>query len=98
MLREKEIEADEVNFAKEGFDEATLRSIVKAAGSVAAVLNTRHAIAKERGWGEKAPGVDEFVRAALGEMNLVRRPILIRGKTVIVGFQKSNHDAWSKLA
>jgi arsenate reductase-like glutaredoxin family protein len=97
LLREKAIEADEINYAKSGLDEPALRAIVKAAGSVAAVLNTRHAVAKERGWDEKPPSIEEFVRAVARDMNVLKRPILIRGKTVLIGFQKSNQEAWQKL-
>ncbi len=66
-------------------------------GSVAAVLNTRHALAKERGWAEKPPPVAEFAREAAEDANLLRRPILLRGKVVLVGYDKSNKDAWAKL-
>jgi arsenate reductase-like glutaredoxin family protein len=71
---------------------------VKAAGGVAAVVNLRHAIAKEQGWAERPPSTAEFVRAALEDPNLLRRPIFIRGNTVLVGFDKSNRERWAKLA
>ncbi|NUP05453.1 MAG: hypothetical protein HOW73_05260 [Polyangiaceae bacterium] len=96
-LRDKGVAVDEINYAKSGLDEATVRAIVTAVGSVAAVLNTRHAIAKEQGWGEMPPSVDEFCRAASEEVNLLRRPILLRGKTILVGFDKSNRDRWAAL-
>jgi arsenate reductase-like glutaredoxin family protein len=62
------------------------------------VLNARHALAKERKWAEQPPSVDAFVAAASAEPNLLRRPIFVRGKTVLVGFDKSNKEAWAKLA
>jgi arsenate reductase-like glutaredoxin family protein len=93
-LRSRELEMDEINYAKRGLDAATVTSIVAAAGSVGAVLNTRHAIAKEKGWVAKPPPVDEFAKAVVAEPNLLRRPILIDGKRVIVGFDR---DAYAKL-
>lgn len=87
-----------MNYAKGGLDEATVRRIVAAVGSVVAALNKRHAVVKERGWAERPPGVDELVRAAVKDPNLLRRPILVRGKSVLVGFDKSNQDAWAALA
>jgi arsenate reductase-like glutaredoxin family protein len=93
-LREHSLDVDEINYAKKGLDEATIKEIVAAAGSVAAVLNTRHEIAKARGWADKPPGAAEFARAAAGEPNLLRRPILIAGKKVIVGFDK---EAYARL-
>jgi arsenate reductase (glutaredoxin) len=89
------IELDEINFAKASLDEATVRAIVRKAGSVAAVLNTRHAIAKERGWAKAPPDAKTFAAAVAAEPNLLRRPIVIAGDRVIVGFDP---DAYAALA
>jgi arsenate reductase-like glutaredoxin family protein len=96
-LREKGFEAEEVNFAKGGLDAKTVRAIVAAAGGVARVLNTRHPLAKERGWVTAPPAVAEFADAVAADVNLLRRPILLHGKTVLVGYDKANRDAWAKL-
>jgi arsenate reductase-like glutaredoxin family protein len=58
---------------------------VALGGGPAAVLNTRHAEAKARGWKEAPPDVATFVAAVLVEPNLLRRPILVRGKRIVVG-------------
>jgi arsenate reductase-like glutaredoxin family protein len=87
-----------VNYAKDRLDEETVKAIVKTVGSVAKVLNPRHALVKERGWIEHPPGAGEFCRAVAADPNVLRRPILIRGKTVLVGYDKTNREAWSKLA
>ena len=88
---------DEVNYAKGGLDRETVTQIVKVAGSVAKVLNTRHGVVKERGWVEHPPTVAEFAAAVAQDPNVLRRPILISGKTVLIGFDKTNREAWSKL-
>jgi arsenate reductase-like glutaredoxin family protein len=93
-LRKAGVELDEVNYAKEALAEAAIASIVKKAGGVAAVLNTRHATAKERGWADKPPSAAEFAKAAAAEPNLLKRPIVVAGETVIVGFNKT---AYGKL-
>ncbi len=49
------------------------------------MLNTRHAIAKAKGWKDKPPAKATFVAAVLDEPNLLRRPILVDGKTVVIG-------------
>jgi arsenate reductase-like glutaredoxin family protein len=89
---------DEVNYAKGGLDQETVKAIVKIVGSVAKVLNTRHALVRERGWAEHPPSASEFAAAVTEDPNILRRPILIQGKTVLVGFDKANRDVWSKLA
>jgi arsenate reductase-like glutaredoxin family protein len=94
-LRSGGIEADEINYAKAGLAEATVRDIVARAGSVAAVLNTRHAMAKEKGWVASPPSAAEFARAVVADVNLLRRPIVIDGDRVIVGFDR---EAYQQLA
>jgi arsenate reductase-like glutaredoxin family protein len=66
---------------------------VKAAGGVANVLNTRHAVAKEKGWKESPPSLDEFAGLVAKEPNLIRRPILLDGKKAIVGFDEKAYAA-----
>jgi arsenate reductase-like glutaredoxin family protein len=93
-LRNAGRELEEINYAKAGLDEATVLDLVSRAGTVAALINTRHAIAKERGWTDKPPSAAEFARAVVADVNLLRRPILVIGKRVIVGFDKA---AYAKL-
>ncbi len=73
------------NYAKEPLTRKEVETILAAAGSVEAVLNTRHKVAKENGWRDKAPSKTAFLKAVLAEPNLLRRPILVKGKKAIVG-------------
>ena len=93
-MRNAGVEFDDVNYAKAALDEKTVKSIVDAAGSVAAVLNTRHAIAKEKGWAERPPDASTFAKAVVKDVNLMKRPIYLAGKKIIVGFDKA---AYGKL-
>ena len=93
-MRNAGVEFDDVNYAKAPLDEQTVKSIVAAAGSVAAVLNTRHAIAKEKGWPDKPPDAATFAKAVVKDVNLLKRPIYLAGKKIIVGFDKA---AYGKL-
>lgn len=88
------IELEEINYAKTGLDEDTVKSLVTKAGGVKAVLNTRHAIAKEKGWVDSPPDAESFAKAVVKDVNLLRRPIVLAGKKVIVGFDK---PAYAKL-
>lgn len=87
-MRKNEIEYEEIDYAKTGLTAATVEDIVAKAGGVAAVLNTRHATAKEKGWVETPPSASVFAKAVAADVNLLRRPILIDGDKVIVGFDK----------
>jgi arsenate reductase-like glutaredoxin family protein len=90
-LRKAGHELDEVN-TKAGLDEGVVKELVAAAGSVAAVLNTRHAIAKAQGWVANPPDAATFAKAVAKDVNLLRRPILIVGKKFIVGFDKTAYE------
>ena len=89
------LELEEVNYAKAPLDAATVEGLVAKAGGVAQVLNTRHAIAKEKGWAQNPPDAATFAKAVAGEPNLLRRPIVVAGKKLIVGFDAA---AYAKLA
>lgn len=96
-MRERGVEVEAVNYAKTGLDEPTVNAIVAAAGGVARVLNTRHELARTRGWIERPPPVSEFAAEVARDPNLLRRPILISGKKVLVGYDKKNQEDWQKL-
>jgi arsenate reductase-like glutaredoxin family protein len=93
-LRSAGHEVEEINYARTGLTEQTVKDIVAKAGSVAAVLNTRHATAKASGWIESPPSAAVFAKAVAADVNLLRRPILIVGNRVIVGFDR---PAYAKL-
>jgi len=96
-LRERGVQVEEVNYARTGLDERTVKAIVAAAGGVAPVLNVRHELARTRGWVERPPSAAEFAAEVARDPNLLRRPILISGKRVLVGYDKKNQEDWQKL-
>lgn len=93
-MREKQLVLEEVNFAKAAPSEATVKAIIEKAGSVSAVMNTRHKTVKEKGWVDKPPSAAVFAKAVAAEVNLLRRPIYIDGDKIIIGFDK---PAYAKL-
>jgi arsenate reductase-like glutaredoxin family protein len=88
-LRSAGHDLDEINYAKTGLTEQTVKDLVARAGSVAAVLNTRHATAKQHGWATAPPSATVFAKAVVADANLLRRPILVVGDRVIVGFDRA---------
>lgn len=76
---------EERNYAKQPLTEDEIAEIVRVAGSVAAVLSTRSAAAKDRGWTTSPPDAATFAREAAADNNLIRRPILVVGDRVVVG-------------
>lgn len=95
-MRDSSVAMEEVNYARTGLTEATVLDIVVKAGSVAAVLNTRHATAKQNGWVASPPSAAVFSKAVVADVNLLRRPILIDGDRVIVGFDREAYKSLNK--
>lgn len=79
-------EIEERNYAKVPLTREEIAELVDRAGSVAAVLSTRNANAKARGWtAENAPDRETFIAAAADDNNLLRRPILIHPDGIVIG-------------
>lgn len=97
-MRSSGLELEEIDYGKTGLTAETVLALVAKAGSVAAVLNTRHATAKANGWVDKPPSPAEFAKAVVAEVNLLRRPILIDGAKIIIGFDRPAYAAIAKLA
>jgi arsenate reductase-like glutaredoxin family protein len=85
---------EEINYAKAPLSADVVEGLVALAGGVAAVINTRHAIAKEKGWVASPPTARVFAEAVAKEPNLLKRPILVVDDArVIVGFDKAAYQA-----
>ena len=95
-MRNAPLEIEEIDYGKTGLLQATVEDIVAKAGGVAAVLNTRHATAKENGWVASPPTPAVFAKAVVADVNLIRRPILIDGARVIIGFDRPAYEALTK--
>ncbi len=93
-MRKLPLDLTEIDYARKPLDVTAVETIVARAGGVAAVINKRHEVAKARGWAEKPPPAKEFAKAVVTEPNLLRRPILLVGDKLIIGFDR---DAYAKL-
>ncbi|MFO0722745.1 MAG: ArsC/Spx/MgsR family protein [Myxococcota bacterium] len=57
-------------------------------------MNSRHALAKERGYKDKPPSAAAFIDAVLEDNNLLRRPILLGKKGAQVGWDEKKIRAF----
>lgn len=51
-------------------------------------LNTRNEIYRERKMGERPPSRAEAIRMMSAEPNLIRRPVVIRGGQMVLGYDE----------
>jgi arsenate reductase-like glutaredoxin family protein len=84
-VREIGEDVTERNYAKDPLSRGEIKSIVAVASTVAELVNTRHATAKQFGWKAKPPSKTAFIKAAFEDANVLRRPILIHGSKCVVG-------------
>lgn len=86
LVRELAGDVEERNYAKDPLSADEIGALIDIAGGVAAVLSTRNATAKDRGWTADAPPTRAaFIEAAAADNNLIRRPILVRDGRVVIG-------------
>ena len=52
-------------------------------------LNTRNELFRERNMADKPPTRPEAIKLMSGTSNLIRRPLLVRGSQIIIGFDEA---------
>jgi arsenate reductase-like glutaredoxin family protein len=89
---EKAIEPETIDLNK-GLTEAELDKLIGARNHLD-FLNPKNDLYRERGMKEKPPGRAEAIRLMSANPNLIRRPLLVSGKTVLFGFKP---EEWENL-
>ena len=76
---------EEREYGKQPLTETELESIV-GTGPVKDFLNTRTPLYRERKMKDNPPTREEAIRLMLGDQNLLRPPVTIKGKRKVAGF------------
>jgi arsenate reductase-like glutaredoxin family protein len=79
---------EEHDYAKKPLTEALLREII-GSREIAAFLNPRSDLYRERKMKEKPPSKEEAIRLMVKDPNLLKRPVVVKGKQVVVGFDEN---------
>ena len=94
LVRRLDPDITERNYAKDPLTRAEVTKILDVVGEVALLVRKRNKTVKENGWQEKAPSKGAFIKAVLVDNNVIDRPVVIRGKRFVVGYDE---DAIGKL-
>ena len=86
MLREKGAAFEEVDL-NQGLSVAELERLI-GKRDYKDFLNTRNELYRERGMKENPPPRDEALRLMSENPNLIRRPILVQGSRMVLGFDE----------
>jgi len=55
-------------------------------------LNSRNALYRERGMKGNPPSPAETIRLMAKEPNLIRRPLAVRGREIVIGYDEDGFD------
>jgi arsenate reductase len=87
-LQSKKIELDEREYGKNPFTEKELRDII-GSDPIEPFLNTRTPLYREKNMKQKPPSKDEAIKLMLKDPNLLKRPVIIKGKKKLTGFNEA---------
>ena len=87
-MQAKQIDFEEREYGKQPFTEKELREII-GDNPIEPFLNTRTPLYRERDMKQKPPAKDEAIRLMLKDPNLLKRPVIIKGKEKLTGFNEA---------
>lgn len=79
---------EEREYGKNPLTETELRELI-GDDPIEGFLNTRTPLYREKNMKQKPPSKDEAIRLMLKDPNLLKRPVLIKGKRKTTGFNEA---------
>ena len=86
-MQSKKIAFEEREYGKNPFSENELREIIGDV-PIEKFLNSRTPLYRERNMKQKPPSKDEAIKLMLKDPNLLKRPVIIKGKKKLTGFNE----------
>jgi Spx/MgsR family transcriptional regulator len=87
-LQAQKIDFEEREYGKNPFSETELREII-GDGPIEKFLNTRTPLYREKNMKQKPPSKEEAIKLMLKDPNLLKRPVIIKGKKKLTGFHEA---------
>lgn len=87
-MQAKKVDFEEREYGKNPFSETELREII-GDGPIEKFLNTRTPLYREKNMKQKPPSKDEAIKLMLKDPNLLKRPVIIKGKKKVTGFNEA---------
>jgi arsenate reductase-like glutaredoxin family protein len=82
------VQLQERDLGKEPLNESELQALIGNA-DVAEFLNTRSALYRDQGLKTKPPTKAQAIKMMAQEPNLIKRPIAVRGRAKVIGFDEA---------
>ena len=87
-MQSKKIAFEEREYGKNPFSENELREIIGDA-PIEKFLNSRTPLYREKNMKQKPPSKEEAIKLMLEDPNLLKRPVFIKGKKKLAGFNEA---------
>ena len=87
-MHAKKIDFEEREYGKNPFTEKELREII-GSDPIEPFLNTRTPLYREKNMKRNPPSKDEAIKLMLSDPNLLKRPVIIKGKKKLTGFSEA---------
>jgi Spx/MgsR family transcriptional regulator len=87
-LQAEKVEFEEREYGKNPFTEKELKDII-GEEPIERFLNTRTPLYREKNMKQKPPSKDEAIKLMLKDSNLLKRPVIIKGKKKLTGFNEA---------
>ena len=87
-MQANKIDFEGREYGKNPFSEKELREII-GDGPIENFLNTRTPLYRNKNMKQKPPSKDEAIKLMLKDANLLKRPVFIKGKKKLTGFNEN---------
>ena len=87
-MQANKIAFEEREYGKNPFSEKELREII-GDEPIENFLNTRTPLYREKNMKQKPPSKDEAIKLMLKDANLLKRPVFIKGRKKLTGFNET---------
>ena len=87
-MQSKKVAFDEREYGKHPLSEKELRGII-GDDPIEPFLNTRTPLYREKNMKQKPPSKEEAIKLMLRDPNLLKRPVIIKGKKKLTGFSEA---------
>jgi Spx/MgsR family transcriptional regulator len=91
-LQAKKANFEEREYGKKPFSEKELRELI-GDDPIEPFLNTRTPLYREKNINQQPPSKDEAIKLMLKDPNLLKRPVIIKGKKKLTGFNEAEVKA-----
>ena len=87
-MQSRKVAFEEREYGKNPLSESELREII-GAGPIENFLNTRTPLYREKNMKQKPTPMAEAIRLMLKDPNLLKRPVIVKGKKKLTGFNEA---------